>query len=142
MEFSETVTTKKTDEDLSSTEIFRLIDATLNRLREGIRVLEDISRFIYNNKKTSKKLKDLRHLSRVENYNQYLKTRDIIGDVLKENTESEFSRSDLSSVILANFKRAQESARSLEESFKLLDPQTAVKFKHIRYELYDLEKNF
>ncbi len=134
--------TNKTDKDLSQREVFRLVDACLNRLREGIRVLEDISRFIYNNKEISKKLKDLRHLSRVQDYTQYLQTRDIIGDVLKENTESEFARSDIASVILANFKRSQESARSLEESFKLIDPKEAHKFKHIRYELYDLEKNF
>ncbi len=31
----------------------RLIDANLNRLREGIRVVEDIFRYVYNDKETS-----------------------------------------------------------------------------------------
>ena len=40
----------------------RLIDANLNRLREGIRVVEDIFRYVYNDKQTALKLKELRHL--------------------------------------------------------------------------------
>jgi hypothetical protein len=55
----------------------RLIDANLNRLREGIRVVEDIFRYVYNDKETSSKLKTLRHLSRLENYTELLETRDI-----------------------------------------------------------------
>ena len=45
---------------------YRIIDANLNRLREGIRVVEDIFRYIYNDKELSTKLKNLRHLSRVK----------------------------------------------------------------------------
>lgn len=45
----------------------RLIDANLNRLREGIRVVEDIFRYIYNNKEISTKLKSLRHIARTKN---------------------------------------------------------------------------
>lgn len=52
----------------------RLIDANLNRLREGIRVVEDIFRYIYNNKEISTKLKSLRHIARTKNYYELLET--------------------------------------------------------------------
>ncbi|QOG12295.1 thiamine-phosphate pyrophosphorylase [Arcobacter sp. FWKO B] len=117
----------------------RILDANLNRLREGIRVVEDIFRYIYNDSITASKLKELRHLSRLDIYNELLDSRDIKNDVLKKTTKSENSREDLYSILVANFKRAQESARVLEEFCKLLSNETADKFKHIRYELYDLE---
>ncbi len=130
----------KTERELPLSKIYRLIDANINRLREGIRVLEDIQRFIYDNKELSKKLKKLRHQCRISDYLSYLETRDIIGDVLKETTNSERKRENLDSLILSNIKRSQESARVLEESFKLIDHVQAEKFKQIRYSLYDIEK--
>jgi thiamine-phosphate pyrophosphorylase len=119
----------------------RLIDANLNRLREGIRVVEDIFRYIYNNKDISLQLKNLRHLSRLESYSELLENRDINNDVLKQSTLSEQSREDLNSILISNFKRAQESSRVLEEFAKLISTKDSEKFKHIRYTLYDLEKN-
>ena len=117
----------------------RLIDANLNRLREGIRVVEDIFRYVYNDKETSFKLKSLRHLARLENYEEILKTRDVGNDVLRESIKSEQNRSDLYSILIANFKRAQESSRVLEEFTKLISIKTSENFKYIRYELYNLE---
>ncbi len=119
----------------------RLLDANLNRLREGIRVVEDIYRYIFNDKETSTKLKSLRHSSRIDIYNELLDSRDIQNDVLKVSTPSEQNRTDLNSILIANFKRAQESARVLEEFGKLIDIKTSETFKNIRYELYHLEKN-
>ncbi len=118
----------------------RLIDANLNRLREGIRVVEDIFRYVYNDRNTALKLKELRHKSRLVIYNDLLKSRDIKNDVLKKSTASEQNRDNLYSILIANFKRAQESSRVLEEFTKLQDIKTSETFKYIRYELYDLEK--
>ena len=117
----------------------RLIDANLNRLREGIRVVEDIFRYIYNNKEISTKLKSLRHLSRTKNYYELLETRDVENDVLRESIKSEQNREDLNSILIANFKRAQESSRVLEELTKLSSIEDSENFKYIRYELYNLE---
>jgi len=39
-----------------NSENLRLLDANLNRLREGIRVVEDIYRYIFNDKTTSSRL--------------------------------------------------------------------------------------
>lgn len=117
----------------------RLIDANLNRLREGIRVVEDIFRYIYNNKEISTKLKSLRHIARTKNYYELLKTRDVENDVLRESIKSEQNREDLNSILIANFKRAQESSRVLEELTKLSSIEDSENFKYIRYELYNLE---
>lgn len=117
----------------------RLIDANLNRLREGIRVVEDIFRYIYDDKQTALKLKELRHVSRLDNYIELLETRDIKNDVLRSSIKSEQNREDLNSILIANFKRAQESARVLEEFTKLISIKDSENFKYVRYELYNLE---
>ena len=49
-------------------------------------------------------------------------------------------RDSIVGIMAANFKRAEESSRVLEELFKLYDNKYSENFKHIRYELYDLEK--
>ncbi|BCD68914.1 thiamine-phosphate pyrophosphorylase [Nitratiruptor sp. YY09-18] len=123
----------------SSAKLYRLIDANLNRLREGIRVVEDITRYIYDNKELAQRLKDLRHQARYEDP-QLLKFRDIQADVLKQSSSSEMERKGIESIMLANIKRTQEAARVLEESLKLIDTKVAQNFKTIRYELYDIEK--
>jgi len=123
-----------------SPELYRVIDANLNRLKEGIRVVEDIMRYRDNNKNFSKKLKNLRHKARVEETRKLLEYRDSINDVLRASSESELNRNDILGVLTANFKRAQESARVLEELYKLKNIQYSENFKYIRYELYNLEK--
>ncbi|WP_324171730.1 thiamine-phosphate pyrophosphorylase [Sulfurimonas sp.] len=123
-----------------SPELFRVCDANLNRLKEGIRVVEDIMRYRDNNKTLSKKLKELRHKARIQETTELLTNRDSINDVLRPSTKSEQTRTDIKSIILANFKRAQESSRVLEELFKLNNIAYSENFKYIRYELYTLEK--
>ncbi len=123
-----------------SPELFRVIDANLNRLKEGIRVIEDIARYVHNDKELASKLKNLRHQSRVDDLQKLLATRDSINDVLRPTVESELNRSDMESIIVANYKRAQESSRVLEEMYKVIDPSLSETFKQIRYELYTLEK--
>jgi thiamine-phosphate pyrophosphorylase len=127
-------------QNLLPEELLRVIDANLNRLKEGIRVIEDIMRYSYNNKEFSSKLKTLRHLAILDLTKELLIHRDSINDVLKQSTKTELNRIDLQHILLANFKRAEESCRVLEEIFKLNNNIHSEKFKHIRYELYDLEK--
>jgi len=127
---------------MTNDKIERLIDANINRLREGLRVIEDINRYIYDNASVSSRLKNIRHLiSKAYDINR-LTYRDIINDVSKNSTESEMVRESIDSVIIANFSRVQESARVLEEIFKLKDLELSNLFKEIRYELYDIEKSF
>jgi hypothetical protein len=123
-----------------SPDLFRVIDANLNRLREGIRVVEDIIRYKDNNKELSSQLKLLRHRAKIKETLEILKERDSVNDVLRSTIKSELNRTDISSIIIANFKRAEESARVLEELFKLYSTEYSENFKYIRYELYRLEK--
>ena len=62
--------------------IYRILDANLNRLKEGIRVVEDIARYSLNNQNLSKKLKDIRHKARINATLLY--SRDIKNDVSKK----------------------------------------------------------
>ncbi|MDK9694755.1 MAG: thiamine-phosphate pyrophosphorylase [Sulfurimonas sp.] len=124
-----------------SPDLFRVIDANLNRLKEGIRVVEDIMRYKNNDKTLSHKLKTLRHMANIKESMELLKYRDSVNDVLRQTIKSEMNRSNLDDIIIANFKRAQESARVLEELFKLSSAEYSENFKHIRYELYTLEKD-
>jgi len=118
--------------------INRIIDANINRYKEGIRVVEDILRYYFSSP-LSKELKSLRHI-KIPNYKGSLLQRDAVNDILKKTTSSEKKRESLEDVVIANFKRAQESARVLEEIFKLIDISKSIKFKNIRYKLYKLEK--
>ena len=126
--------------NLSEPKLFRLVDANLNRLKEGIRVIEDINRYLFDNETLCKELKTLRHLATVEDYPLFLSHRDIQNDVLKTSTASEKRRDDISAILLANYKRAQEAARVLEEAFKLIDSDKSEDFKTVRYRLYALEQ--
>lgn len=129
----------KIEEDFPP-QTLRIIDANLNRLREGIRVVEDICRFYKNSQELSSQLKKLRHASRLHNFYELLSSRDIINDPLKKTTQSETTRESLEMILISNIKRSQESSRVLEEILKLSNNQDAEKFKNIRYELYNLEK--
>ena len=123
-----------------SPELYRVIDANLTRLKEGIRVVVDIMRYRDNNKTLLKKLKDLRHKAHVNETRELLKYRDSINDVLRASSQSELNRNDVAGILTANFKRGQESARVLEELYKLENIEYSENFKYIRYELYSLEK--
>jgi len=124
-----------------SPELFRVIDANINRLKEGVRVVEDILRYYNNNKELSLKLKNIRHTATIKESKLLLKYRDSVNDVLKTSIKSEQNRDSLESIIIANFKRAEESSRVLEELYKLTNINQSEIFKQIRYELYSLEKD-
>lgn len=124
-----------------SPELYRVVDANLNRLREGIRVVEDIMRYKENSKDIASRLKLLRHKAQIKETVELLKYRDSINDVLRNTIKSELNRTNINSIIIANFKRAQESSRVLEELYKLHNVEYSENFKYIRYELYTLEKD-
>lgn len=126
-------------------EVGRVIDANLNRLREGIRVIEDTLRYLHNDKSLTSSCKRLRHFFQdsISAYLNILQYRDVPKDVAKESVPSELNRENICSLMIANFKRAQESARVLEEYTKLFPAFGDTHcFKNIRYELYELEKTY
>jgi len=125
---------------MTNEKIERLIDANLNRLREALRLLEDLNRYIFDNKTLSYEFKNLRHkLTTLFNTNR-LQYRNIEGDVAKSSTATELKRTSLKDLIDANFARANESARVLEEVFKLINLDYSAVAKELRYKLYSLHK--
>lgn len=127
-------------------EVYRVVDANLNRAREGLRVLEEIARFVLNDTDLTSRLKELRHRlsAAVEDLpggiHELVRSRDAAGDVGAGSwTAGEKTRENLFALTVANLKRVQEAARVLEEFGKLLGP-AAQGFKKIRFEAYVLEQ--
>jgi thiamine-phosphate pyrophosphorylase len=127
--------------------VFRIIDANLNRLAEGLRVLEEAVRLILNDAGATQQLKSLRHnLIRgdLPFRLELLQSRDSAQDVgASLEVTGEAREKDLALIVVANFRRSQESLRVLEELAKLPDVSLKLnsdKFKQARFELYTLEK--
>ncbi|MDR2396164.1 MAG: hypothetical protein LBD57_06150 [Endomicrobium sp.] len=124
-----------------SESVLRIIDANLNRCREGLRVVEDSLRFVLNDGKLYKKIRDVRHNTDKILRNIYsciIEKRNSFDDLGRQMPET--SKKDFRSVIIANFKRAQESLRVLEEYSKIFYPEFSPEFKKQRYEAYTIEK--
>lgn len=125
--------------------IQRILDASANRCREGLRVLEEYVRFHREDAGLTEQLKALRHqlqgcLSGLRLESQ-LHCRDTAGDVgTGISLPSERSRQSLLDVLRANAKRVEESLRVLEEYGKLICVPSAMGIEALRYRFYDLEK--
>jgi thiamine-phosphate pyrophosphorylase len=120
---------------------YRLLDANLNRAREGLRVIEDVVRFLYNDKELSRKLRNIRHeLSIITGkiYPRLLKSRDSENDVGL--TFKEGKRKNLRDILIANFRRAEEGIRVLEEFSRLISADAGDRLKKIRFKVYTIEK--
>ncbi|MCG6156825.1 thiamine phosphate synthase [Rubinisphaera margarita] len=126
--------------------IWRILDAAANRLREGLRVVEDFVRFQRNDPRISGQLKQLRHdfqsaWSQLDAW-QLVASRDTPGDVgTTISTSAERSRSTLQDVIAANCKRVEESLRTLEEFSKLISPAVSAQIEQLRYRFYSIEQS-
>jgi len=121
--------------------IYRVIDANLNRAREGLRVVEDFARFVMDDASLSSDIKSARHgLDKISRavYPMLVASRDSRGDVFRKTAES--AKKDMNSVVVSNIKRAEESLRSLEEFSKMVSSSAGSGFKKIRFRLYDIEK--
>ena len=121
----------------------RIIDVNLNRLTEGMRVIEDIVRFKFDDKITVNTIRKLKQKLRQimgEMRKKVIFSRKSEQDVGRSATFDKMKRTNLIDVLTANFKRSQESTRVLEEVFKLNDSQISGLFKSIRFTLYDVEK--
>jgi hypothetical protein len=122
-------------------EIKRILDANLNRCREGLRVVEDSLRFILSDEVLYKKARAIRHETDKilrQYYGDLIKERDTFSDSGRKMPEN--LKKNLNAVIIANFKRAQESLRVLEEYSKTVFPEASPEFKKQRYNAYNTEK--
>ncbi len=127
--------------------IYSAIDANINRALEGLRVCEDVFRFVRRGSMISARLKSLRHeiIEAVKIFPQglLLRERDVAGDEIKfADTAGEKERGSVFDLARKNLRRSQEALRSIEEFFKLASPGGEQNpFQALRFTLYSLEKD-
>lgn len=106
-------------------------------------MIEDIARFVLR-LDSFEELKQIRHMIKPiesEFYSKITAARDSEGDPGRKPFEIEESRDSLKSLLIANFKRAEETLRTLEEVFKYEEQKKACRiFKECRFQIYTLEK--
>jgi thiamine-phosphate pyrophosphorylase len=126
--------------------IYRIIDANANRLKEGLRVCEDVIRFILEDNALTRDLKNIRHdvdafLGALTDRRRCLQSRDSVMDTGRSiHTVRELSRSSVCDIFCANIQRVKESIRVLEEFSKIANKKSALGFKELRYRVYEIEK--
>ena len=139
------LTVKAKDMEAIPDKTLRIIDANLNRIGEGLRVLEDIARLLLDDAGLSQQLKDMRHeMVKVDLSleQQFLQARNSEGDVgIDIEATGEERQKDLPATVVANARRVQEALRVLEELAKNPGvPLESNKFKQARFNLYTIEK--
>ncbi len=125
--------------------ILRILDAAANRAGEAVRVVEDYARFALDDRFLTRLCKELRHelaaVLRILPAGDRLAMRDVSSDVgTTIATAAEMHRGGLADVAAANFRRLQESLRSLEEYGKVVNAEMAARCEQFRYRSYTLEK--
>lgn len=129
---------------INAAAVDRVIDANYNRAKEGLRVCEDVARFVLDDRKLTAGYKNVRHsLTKVAAgfaWKELLESRDVAHDIGRPTTDSESMRANISDILYANTQRVKESLRVLEEFAKLKQSTMAEQIKSLRYRVYGLEK--
>jgi thiamine-phosphate pyrophosphorylase len=122
--------------------ICRILDANLDRAREGLRIIEEWCRFGLNSASMAAECKQMRQELASWHSQELRASRDTPGDPGTELTHPrEEQRSSIQHLLQANLCRVEEAMRVLEEYGKLYDPDMGTTFKQMRYQVYILESN-
>tara|TARA_Y100001968_G_scaffold31017_1_gene23885 strand:- start:1131 stop:2177 length:1047 start_codon:yes stop_codon:yes gene_type:complete len=120
--------------------IAQLIDANLDRAREGLRVMEDWCRFGLKRRDFSIQIKDWRQKLGIHHHNIYRKARlTSIDPAMGVSHQLQRVRSTPEAVFIANSSRVQEALRVIEEFTRITDPKLCELASKIRYETYEIE---
>ena len=118
----------------------RLLDANLDRAREGLRVLEDWARFGLDRGDLVARTKDMRQrLGRLHRDTYKFARHTATDPAAGLGHPAQAERRSPSAVVGANAGRVQEALRVLEEFGRSSDPELAEEAATLRYLLYDLE---
>ena len=124
----------------SSAPVERLLDANLDRAREGLRVLEDWARFALDRADLVARCKDMRQRLGLHHADRYKLARHTASDPAAGMAHpAQLQRLDPAQVIGANASRVAEALRVLEEFGRADNPALAAEAAALRYRLYDLE---
>ena len=125
--------------------VLRLVDANANRAMEGLRVCEEVVRFHYETPGLYRRARALRHaVARAVRRLpatpvDLVRARSSRSDVGRRAPASRVD--SLERLLLINLQRAKESLRTLEESSRILAPRQTAAFQHLRFTVYDLERD-
>jgi len=126
--------------DAEDFRIYQIIDANLDRAREGLRVLEDWARFGLGENNYVTKIKNFRQILGKNHLEIYKKTRNYIEDQSKGLTHlDQFNRKTTEQIISSNAGRVQEALRVVEEFSRLHNHELSKIASDMRYEIYTLE---
>jgi thiamine-phosphate pyrophosphorylase len=122
--------------------IERILDANLDRAREGLRIIEEWCRFGLNDSQLVEQCKQMRQEIASWHSSELRLARDTLEDVGTELSHpQEETRSSIEQVLQANICRVEEALRVLEEYGKLYKPEMGTAFKQMRYQVYIIESN-
>lgn len=133
------------DFSINETTVLRGIDANLNRAREALRVIEDACRFIFGDRGLARQCKSIRHelstWTKAFQASDLILMRDATEDVGRHSEqESEYVREDVEHLLKANFSRAQQALRTIEEFSKTIDGRLGQAAEVIRYRIYETDR--
>ena len=120
--------------------IFQIIDANLDRAREGLRVLEDWARFVLGKENYVERIKNFRQILGKNHLEVYKQSRNHIEDNCKGLTHQEqINRKTPEQIISSNSARVQEALRAIEEFSRVHNNELSKIASEIRYEIYHIE---
>ena len=120
--------------------IYQIIDANLDRAREGLRVLEDWARFSLGKANYVERIKNFRQILGKNHLEVYKQSRNHIKDKCQGLAHQEqINRKTSEQIISSNSGRVQEALRVIEEYSRLHNNELSKIASQIRYEIYTIE---
>ncbi|MEC4802948.1 MAG: thiamine phosphate synthase [Jaaginema sp. PMC 1079.18] len=120
--------------------IYRILDANLDRAREGLRIVEEWCRLGLNDRQLASECKQMRQELGSWHDSTLRQARDTPGDPgTSLSHPQEEKRLSVEALLQANLCRVEEALRVLEEYAKLYKPAMALGCKQMRYRTYTLE---
>ena len=122
--------------------IYRILDANLDRAREGMRIIEEWCRLGLNHQPLAEECKQIRQELAQWHSWELRQARDTPGDVGTDLSHAqEENRENIQQLLQANLCRSQEALRVLEEYSKLYQPEMSAACKQLRYRVYTVESS-
>ena len=128
------------ENNINDIRVAQIIDANLDRAREGLRVLEDWARFGLGMEEFVKRIKNHRQILGRNHLNVYKEARNFTEDKCTGISHPEqLFRHKIENIISSNAARVQEALRVIEEFSRSHNKHLANTASDIRYDIYKLE---
>ena len=125
-------------------EVLRVLDANINRAREGLRVSEDLVRLGFGLRKPFARVHALRHRLNAAVRRLPVPQADIVAsrDSLRDPGRRAVAGAVRSTehLLLINLQRTKEALRVLEETSRLVSPGQVAQFQRLRFDTYEVER--